>query len=81
MSSSPQWKSDTSATNTHVRIDIFNIRGQLVRTLVNGEFAPGEHSVVWNGTDCSGQSVGSGVYFYRMTVGEHVETNKMILMK
>jgi hypothetical protein len=81
MPTSLQWKSETSATNPHVQIDIFNIRGQLVRSLVDSEFAPGEHNVVWNGTDDTGRSVGSGIYFYRMKAEGFTETKKMILLK
>jgi hypothetical protein len=71
---------DMSAT-TPVKIDIFNIRGQHVRTLVDGILSPGEHSVVWNGTDDYGREAGSGIYFYRMRTDSFSETKKMILMK
>ena len=65
----------------NVQIDIFNIKGQKVKSLVNDHFAPGTHKVVWNGTDDQGQNVGSGIFFYRMK-SEGYETNrKMILMK
>jgi M6 family metalloprotease-like protein len=67
--------------NSHVRLNVYNIRGQRVRTLVNGMYIAGEHSVVWNGTDDSGRSVGSGIYFYRMTTDGYSETRKMILLK
>jgi len=64
-----------------VKIDIFNIKGQKVRSLVDDSFSTGEHSVVWNGTDDNGLSVGSGVYFYQMKMDGFVETRKMVLMK
>ena len=64
-----------------VRIDIYNVKGQVVRTLVNEEKASGNHSVVWNGKDNSGRSVGSGVYFYKMKAGKFSSSKKMILMK
>jgi hypothetical protein len=64
-----------------VQIDIYNIKGQLVRSLVDGEFASGKHSVVWDGTDDGGRSVGSGVYLYRIVAGEFTATKKMVLMK
>ena len=69
------------SNNNHVSIDIYNIKGQKVHSLVNGVYSPGKHSAVWNGHDDNGVSVGSGVYFYRMTTGEYSETKKMILMK
>jgi hypothetical protein len=64
-----------------VSIDIYNTKGQKVRSLVNGSFSQGEHKVVWNGTDDRGVSVGSGVYFYRMKTENYTETKKMLLMK
>jgi flagellar hook assembly protein FlgD len=68
-------------SNQHVSISIYNIRGQKVRNLVNDEFSPGEHSVVWNGTDETGKNVSSGVYFYRMSAKGYTATEKMILVK
>ena len=67
----------------HVNITIYNIRGQRVRTLLNGsnELGAGRHSVVWNGTDDNGRTVSSGVYFYNMRAGEYSSTRRMILMK
>jgi hypothetical protein len=65
----------------NVQIDIFNIKGQKVRNLVNGVYSTGEHKVIWNGTDDNGKAVGSGVYFYRMKTDDYVETKKMLLMK
>jgi hypothetical protein len=66
---------------THVTLDIFNIRGQRVRTLVSGIKEPGHHSVTWDSTDDRGQSVSSGIYFYRLKVGDFVETQRMLLLK
>lgn len=64
-----------------VSIDIFNIRGQKVKTLVKDDFTAGDHKVVWNGRDDSNKAVSSGVYFYRMQSGKYSATNKMIMMK
>ncbi len=64
-----------------VEIGIYNVKGQLVKTLVNGEKASGSHSIVWDGRDNSGQSVSSGVYYYKMNAGKYSSTRKMILMK
>ncbi len=66
---------------TPVELVIYNILGQKVRTLVNQPLEPGEHSVVWNGTDNKGRSVASGIYFYRMKAGNYSETQKMVLKK
>jgi hypothetical protein len=64
-----------------VTIDVFNSRGQLVKTLVNDSKAAGNHSVVWDGRDNNGSSVSSGIYYYKMYAGKYSSTRKMILMK
>ena len=71
----------SGAGNTHVSIEIYSIRGQHIKTLVNEYHQPGEYSVVWDGTDSHGRSMSSGVYFYRMQAGEFSETRRMLLMK
>jgi hypothetical protein len=65
----------------NVLIDVYNLRGQFVKTLVNEHFNAGQHRVMWNGTDSNGRTMSSGIYFYRMTSGEFIQTRKMILMK
>jgi len=64
-----------------VTIEIYNVKGQLVKTLVNDLKEAGNHSVVWNGRDNNNRSVSSGVYFYKMNAGKYSSTRKMILMK
>lgn len=67
--------------NGNVTIDIFNSRGQLIRTLVNETKIAGNYNIIWNGKDQSGQSVSSGIYFYKMKSGDYISTKKMVLMK
>jgi len=69
------------AKNGHVAIDVYNILGQRVKKLADRVFEAGTHQVEWNGTDDNGKSVGSGVYFYRMTTKEYSGMHKMLLMK
>ena len=64
-----------------VSLDIYNIKGQKVRTLINDHRDAGSHKIVWNGKDDNGKSVASGVFFYRMKSGKYSSTKKMILMK
>ncbi len=64
-----------------VRLDIFNVRGQRIITLLEGHRDPGEHRVVWDGRDERGNRVSSGIYFYRIKAGELTEQKKMILLK
>ena len=63
------------------RLDIYNIKGQLVKTLHKGKLGLGRHSVVWNGQDNNDKEVASGVYFYRLDDGQKAKTRKMLLMK
>jgi hypothetical protein len=65
----------------NVKIEIFNIKGQRVTTLVDRVIGAGKHSVVWKGVDANNRSVGSGVYFYRMTTEGYTATQKMLLIK
>jgi len=64
-----------------VSLQIFNLLGQLVRTLVSGDRPAGYHSVEWDGRDNSGRLVGSGLYFFRLSTEEFVQTRKMVLLR
>jgi hypothetical protein len=64
-----------------VQIEVYNVLGQKVKTLVNDEKEPGLHSVVWYGKDDSGRNVASGIYFYRMSTSDYHRTDKMIFLK
>ncbi len=67
--------------NAHVKIEIFNVLGQRVRTLVDAHMDAGYQSIVWDGTDRSGRSVSSGVYLYRMQAADKTFTRKMLMLK
>jgi len=64
-----------------VKIDIVNILGQTIVTLVDEIKSPGSYQAVWNGTDARGIKVSSGIYLYTMQAGDYVKTKKMMLMK
>ena len=64
-----------------VRLTVFNVLGQSVNDLVNGELPRGVHAVTWNGTDNSSRAVASGVYFYRLETDRQQLTRKMLLLK
>jgi hypothetical protein len=64
-----------------VSIQIFNVQGKLVNTLVNEERTAGNYTVIWNGKDSGGRNVASGVYYYRMRAGKYSSTRKMIMLK
>ncbi len=67
------------AANTS--LEIYNQKGQLVKTLVNANLSAGTHKLVWSGDDENGSAVSSGLYFYRMKSGKFSSTKKMVLMK
>lgn len=64
-----------------VRITIYNIAGQKVRTLVQDQHEPGRYRIMWNATNDFGQPVSSGMYFYRIVASDFVGVKKLILMK
>ncbi len=65
----------------HVRLEVYNVLGQRVATLVNEHQAAGGKVVDWNGKDTVGNTVASGVYFYKIQAGSFVEMKKMILLR
>ncbi len=65
----------------HVRLTIYNIAGQVVRTLLDVDESSGDKTVAWEGRDDAGHSVASGVYLYRMEVAGMVDSKKMVLLK
>ncbi len=67
--------------NTRVQIVIYNLTGQIVKTLVDLNQNAGVYKVVWNGTNNSGMRTSSGVYFYRFAAGKYVQVKKLLLLK
>ncbi len=66
---------------TKVALEVFDLRGRKVQTLVAETLSAGRHSVVWNGTDHHGRQVSSGTYFYRLQADGTTITDKMLLLK
>lgn len=64
-----------------VSLKIFNIKGQLVKTLVNERVKQGNHQIIWDGRDNYGTEVASGIYMYRLITKTYNQTKKMMLMK
>ncbi|MFC2076703.1 T9SS type A sorting domain-containing protein, partial [candidate division KSB1 bacterium] len=64
-----------------VSLRIYNINGQLVRTLKEERAQAGYYRVRWDGRDSSGREMGSGIYFYRIEAGEFIQTRRMVLLK
>jgi len=66
---------------SQVSLQVFDLRGRLVRSLVEARVEPGSYLVQWDGADRNGNAVGSGVYFYRLRTDGFVRTRKMVLLK
>ncbi len=69
------------ARASDVRLEIYDIMGRVVATVIQEPMTAGYHKVTWEGKDNAGQRVTSGVYFYRITAGEFVATKKMVVVK
>jgi 1,4-alpha-glucan branching enzyme len=65
----------------NIRLEIFNVLGQKIVTLLNEKQNPGRYNVKWNGTNFQGNQVPSGVYIYRLSNAEGVKSRKLVLMK
>ncbi len=70
-----------SLTNEYVKLNIYNIQGEQVSTLVNEKLTAGSYFVSWNGRTSAGNSVASGVYIYEVRIGSQFATGKMNLIK
>jgi hypothetical protein len=66
---------------SQVSLDVYDILGRKVRTLVNDYLTAGVKQILWDGRNQSGDQVASGVYFYRMTAGDYNQIKKMVLLK
>jgi flagellar hook assembly protein FlgD len=64
-----------------VRIDVYNVKGQLMQSFERSHSQAGYYQVSWDGRDLNGRVAGTGVYFYRMTSGRYSDTRKMVLAK
>ena len=65
----------------HVRLDVIDVHGRIVNTLLNAYSEQGAHQVIWNGTDFTGDEVASGLYLYRLETAGFCETIKLLLIK
>ena len=68
------------AVSAPVRLEVFNLLGQRIATLMDGEQPAGFHSTRWDGTDGAGRAAGAGVYLYRLQSGQAVATGRMVLI-
>lgn len=71
----------TIARKTRARLEVSDVLGRLVRTLLDEPKEPGTYTCIWNGMDNSGKGVSSGLYFVHLTTDGHTETRKALLLK
>ena len=65
----------------NVVVEVYNLKGEIVATLVDGLMQAGFHSVEWNGLTSTGNQISSGVYLYRIQAGDFNKVRKMIMLK
>ena len=66
---------------SEVTLAIYNLRGQLIQTLVAGAVTAGRHNVVWDGTNFRGAKVASGIYLYKLQAKDFVTARKLVFTK
>ena len=66
--------------SAHVRLEVFNLLGQRLATLVDGVRSAGVHMAQWDATDAAGRAVGAGVYIYRLSSDDQTESQRMVLV-
>lgn len=67
--------------DSQIKVEIYDISGKLISTLLNNNQTQGWHSVIWNGNDDFGNPVSAGIYLYKIQAGDFVQTKKMLLLK
>jgi hypothetical protein len=67
--------------DSRVRLDIFDLQGRVVRTLANEPMARGLHELSWDRRSTNGERVNSGIYFYRLAIGQFIDTKKMVVLR
>jgi flagellar hook assembly protein FlgD len=71
----------TLGSSGTARVEIFNLKGQLVKSLWQGNLSSGEHSLAWDATDDGGRALPSGMYLLKLECGANIQIGKLMLMK
>jgi hypothetical protein len=71
----------SESANRQVRLVVYNLLGETIATIINEPLPAGKYTYKWRGTSQDGQTVASGVYLYRLMVGDQSQTKKMVLLK
>jgi hypothetical protein len=67
--------------DSEVSLKVFNVKGQVVKTLLKKQIEAGEHIITWEGKDKNNKQVSSGIYFYKISTSKETKVNKMLLLK
>ena len=73
--------SGSGAAQRQVNLDVYNILGQHVTTLISGRYPAGDYHIEWDATDRNGRRVATGIYLYRLKVDDEHKTKKMLFLK
>ena len=65
----------------NVSVDVYNVKGQKVKHLMNEQLSVGQHSIEWNSKDSNNKAIASGIYFYKISAGKSSAMRKMLLLK
>ena len=65
----------------HVRLFIYNILGQRLKTLTDEDYQAGRYRLIWDGTGEAGEKLASGIYFIQLKAGEFIQNRRMVLLK
>ncbi len=68
-------------SSAHTQLEVYNVAGRKVASVIDQELSTGHHTVTWDGVDADGREVSAGIYFYRLVAGSSESTKKMILLK
>jgi len=71
----------TIPASEHVSVNVYNLEGRLIKTLINQEMRSGQHVVRWNGTNQVGTKVGTGMYIYQLKTNSRVLNRRMTFVK
>lgn len=74
-------KQQTENNPIHITIDVYNVLGRKVKTILDQEKSPGEYQALWNGKDQEGKDVGSGIYFCKLSSEDLILIKKMVLLR
>ena len=69
------------ASDVVVYVGIYNLKGQIIKNLAEIDLLKGDHSITWNGTDYTGSTVSSGIFFYKIETKNETVTGKLLLLK